>query len=97
MLAGRERAVEPSVPSPEAPTAGSPNPSPRLGSRTPLLLLPRDLEEDREARSSVLRRDPRGSLQAWLASLVMPRASLLLIISGHFPGESTLMPRKREL
>lgn len=95
MLACREGAVEPSMPSLEALTAGSSNPNPRLCPRPSLLLLTGVLEEeDREARSSVLLRDPRGFLQAWLASLVMPRASLLLIISGRLPGESILMPRR---
>lgn len=39
--------------------------------------------------------DPAGSLQAWLAILVIPLASLLEIISGLFPGDSTFTPLKR--
>lgn len=39
--------------------------------------------------------DPIGSLQPWLAILVIPRASLLDMISDLFPGDSTLTPLKR--
>lgn len=39
--------------------------------------------------------EPMGSLLAWLAILVIPLASLLDMISGRFPGDSTLTPLKR--
>lgn len=94
MLVGMEGAMESCIPCTEALAVGSANPSPRLCPR-PSLLLPVALEE-REARSSELLRDPRGSLQAWLAILVMLLTSLLEMISGLLPCESTLMPRRRE-
>lgn len=85
--------LEPRLPCPEAVAGGNASASPRLSPRPSRLLLSGALVE-REAKSSELFKDPSGSLQAWLAILVMPLASLLEISSGLLPGDSTLTPRR---
>lgn len=88
--------LEPRLPCPEAVAGGKASASPKLSPRQSLLLLLSGALVEREAKSSELVRDPTGSLQAWLAILVMPLASLLEITSGLLPGDSTLTPRRRE-
>ena len=87
--------LESRLPGPEAEAGGNASASPRLSPRSLLLLLLSGALVEREAKSSEGFRDPSGSLQAWLAILVMPLASLLEISSGLFPGDSTLTAWRR--
>lgn len=87
--------LEPRLPCPEAVAGGNASANPKLSPRLSLLL-PSGALVEREAKSSELFSDPSGSLQAWLAILVMPLVSLLEISSGLLPGDSTFTPRRRD-
>lgn len=68
--------------------------SPRFSLRLSWELLSSEAPEHKETRRSASFTDPSGSLQAWLATMVMLLASLWEMISGLLPGDCTLTPRR---